>query len=96
MTKKELVEQIAQRSGIQKMAVEVAIDDAITIIANKLSEGESVYLRGLFTLGPVLRAAKPARVIGEKKEIIVPEHYAPYAKFSKSIRQAMSKLPVKK
>ena len=96
MTKQDIIDVVSARVGIEKTQVKAAVDETINAIAEKISEGETIYLRRLFTLMPVKRAKKKAQYISKKKTIILPERLVPKAKFSKSIIDKMKKLPVDK
>lgn len=94
MTKKEIVNDVSKKTGITKEAVLAVIDEANETIADSLCKGETVFIRGLFTLSAVKRAPKHTRNIKKAETIISPAHYAPYAKFCKEIKKRVRKLPV--
>lgn len=95
MTKKDIIDEVSRRTGVQRNTSQAVIDEAINIITENLCGGESIYIRGLFTLAPVKRAEKIARNITKKTSIVIPAHYKPHAKFSKEICKKMKELVVK-
>lgn len=97
MIKQDLINNVSKSTGVDKDVCRMVIEESIASVRTALCNGESIYLRGLFTLKPLLRAEKKAQFIYKNQTIVVPAHYAPYAKFSKEIVKKMMKdLPVKK
>lgn len=94
MTKQEIIDAVSKRTGIEKTASRAVVDETISVIRESLCSGESIYIRGLFTLAPVKRAEKIGQNISKKQAIILPAHYAPHAKFSKDVIRKMKKLPI--
>lgn len=92
MTKQEIIEQVAHRTGIEKTATRAIIEEAISVVSENLSSGRAIYIRGLFTLAPIIRKEKVARNITKKTSIIIPQHYAPHAKFAPIIKEKMKHL----
>lgn len=90
MTKKDIVKHAALKTGVSKAVAQAVIDEAIEAVANSLAKGEPIFIRGLFTLSTVKRQEKPARDISKNRQIIVPVHYAPHAKFSSSLRKKIA------
>lgn len=95
MTKQDIIENVARKTGVSNTVVKAVIDEAIETVARWVSEGMPIYIRGLFTLSSVKRARKSARNIKRCKQMSIPEHYAPHAKFSKELREKVRKLPIK-
>ena len=96
MKKQDIINEVCARTGIEKTPAKAIIDEAIDVIAKGICDGETIYLRGLFTLLPVKRKEKKAQNITAGKTIVLPERYVPKAKFSRSIIKEMQKLPVEK
>lgn len=95
MTKQDIIENVARKTGVSNTVVKAVIDEAIETVARWVSEGLPIYIRGLFTLSSVKRARKSARNIKGCKQMSIPAHYAPHAKFSKELREKVRKLPIK-
>ena len=94
MTKKEIVENVSRRTGIKKEAVCAVLEEAIDTTIKAMCNGESVYIRGLFTLSVVKRAKKVTRDIRKGKTIISPSHYVPRSKFAKKLCDKIRELPI--
>lgn len=94
MTKEDIIEQVSKKAKVSSSDTRRVMDGTINLIIDALSKGETIYLRGLFTLSPVVRASKPARVISRKESIVVPAHYEPHAKFSQKLRSRVAELPI--
>ena len=50
MTKADLVADISEKTGIEKVAVQATIESFMTSIIDTMENGENVYLRGFGTL----------------------------------------------
>ena len=95
MTKKDITEIVAQKTGVSNAVVKAVIDEAVETVIHCVTKDVPVYIRGLFTLSNIKRAERPAQNITKGKQLIIPEHYAPNAKFSKKLREKVRKLPIK-
>lgn len=73
MTKSELVEKLVDRAIPRSMAMDV-VEKTISIMAETLSNGESIYFRGLGTFKVREVAPKVARNISKGTVIEVPAH----------------------
>lgn len=94
MTKKDITEIVARRTGVSNAVVQTVIDEAIDTVARWVSEGIPIYIRGLFTISPLKRAKKVGRNIKKNEQIVIPAHYTPHAKFSNEICDKVKKLPI--
>ena len=95
MTKKDITEIVARKTGVSNAVVQAVIDEAIDIVADSVCDGEPIYIRGLFTISLLKRAKKVGRNIKKNQQIIIPAHYTPHAKFSKEICKKVKKLSIK-
>ena len=84
MTKAELVTKISSNLGLEKNEVLATVEDFMEEVKNSLSEGENVYLRGFGSFIVKKRAEKTGRNISKNPTLIIPEHYVPQFKPSKS------------
>ena len=84
MTKAELVTKISSNLGLEKNEVLATVEDFMEEVKNSLSEGENVYLRGFGSFIVKKRAEKTGRNISKNTTLIIPEHYVPQFKPSKS------------
>jgi nucleoid DNA-binding protein len=58
MTKSDIVDQITQKTGIEKEEVSSAIEAFFRVIKNSLIDGEAVYVRGFGTFSIKKEALK--------------------------------------
>ncbi|MCQ2295164.1 MAG: integration host factor subunit beta [Bacteroidales bacterium] len=77
MTKAEIVAEVARRTGIERVAVQVTIEEMMNTIKENMINGENVYLRGFGTFELKQRAEKTARNITKNTTVIVPAHKIP-------------------
>jgi len=95
MRKEDIVKEVCEITGIDRNAGRLVIDETFNVIRKELCKGNSIYIRGLFTLSAEKRAEKTARDISRGKGIIIPAHCAPHAKFSKKLREEMRNVKLK-
>lgn len=84
MTKADIVNQISDKTGVEKVAVQATVEEFMSSIRNSLEKGENVYLRGFGSFITKKRAEKTGRNISKNTTIIIPEHFIPAFKPSKS------------
>lgn len=84
MTKAEIVAEIANKTGIEKVAVQATVEAFMESVKNSLSSGENVYLRGFGSFIVKKRAEKTGRNISRNSTIIIPEHFIPAFKPAKT------------
>jgi len=87
MTKAELVNEIATKTGIEKVAVQQTIESMMKVVRNSLINDENVYLRGFGSFIVKKRAKKTGRIITKNATIIIPEHYIPAFKPAKTFTE---------
>ena len=84
MTKAEIVNEISDRTGVERMKVLTVVEAMIKVVKNNMAQQKNVYLRGFGTFYAKKRAKKIGRIITKKQSIVIPEHYIPAFKPSKS------------
>ena len=84
MTKAEIVNEIAKRTGLDKVDTLACVEAFMAVVKDSLKEGEPVYLRGFGSFIIKKRAAKAARDILKNTTITVPEHNIPSFKPAKT------------
>jgi len=84
MTKAEIVADIANKTGIEKVAVQATVEAFMEAVKGSLSKGENVYLRGFGSFTVKKRAQKTGRNISKNTTIIIPEHFIPSFKPAKT------------
>lgn len=84
MTKADVVNEISEKTGIEKLAVQHTVEAFMESIKDSLSKGENVYLRGFGSFIVKKRAEKTGRNISKNTSIIIPAHYIPSFKPAKT------------
>ena len=91
MNKSELTAAAAQAAGIQKKDAERLLNAAIDIIAQKLSQGESVQLSGFGTFEVRNREARVGRNPVTRKSVEIPATKVPAFKASKNLKDLVGR-----
>ena len=89
MTKAELVNTIAIKTGYDKTTILNVVESAMDSIKGTVAAGETVYLRGFGSFATKTRAAKVARNITKNESILVPEHKIPAFKPADSFTEIL-------
>jgi DNA-binding protein HU-beta len=84
MTKADVVNEIADRTGIEKAEVQTTVEAFMNVIKGSLENGENVYLRGFGSFVIKKRAKKTGRNILKNTTIEIPAHNIPSFKPSKT------------
>ena len=83
MTKADIIKEISQNTGIEKVTVEKAVEAFMETVKDSLTKGSNVYFRGFGSFIVKRRAAKTARNISKNTTVIIPEHSIPSFKPAK-------------
>lgn len=84
MIKADIVNEVAEATGIEKISVAAVVDAALESIKKSVNKGEPVYLRGFGSFIIKHRATKTARNITKGTTITIPAHDIPAFKPSKA------------
>ena len=84
MTKAEIITEISNKTGIEKVDVQEAVEAFFKVVKNSMINGENVYVRGFGSFVNKKRAKKVARNISKNTSIIIDEHFIPSFKPSKT------------
>ncbi len=84
MTKAEIVAEIAQRTGLEKVNIQATVETFMEVIKDSLGGGNNVYLRGFGSFIIKRRAEKTGRNISKGTTVIIPAHNIPSFKPSKT------------
>ena len=84
MTKADLISEITEKTGVEKIAVQATVESLMTSIIDAMESGENVYLRGFGSFVIKKRAEKTGRDISKNTTIIIPEHFVPTFKPAKA------------
>jgi DNA-binding protein HU-beta len=95
MTKADLVTDISDKTGVEKIAVQSTIETFMQSVIDAMENGENVYLRGFGSFIVKKRAEKTGRNISKNTTLIIPEHFVPTFKPSKTFIEGV-KSKVKK
>lgn len=91
MTKADIVNEIAEQTGIEKGQVLHTVEAFMVSVKNSLSKGEAVYMRGFGSFIVKKRAQKTGRIISKGQSIVIPEHYIPAFKPAKTLAEKVKK-----
>ena len=91
MTKADIVNEISEKTGIEKMAVQATVEAFMKTIRNSMVEGKNVYLRGFGTFVVKKRAEKIGRNISKNTTVVIPAHYIPAFKAAKTFSDRVKK-----
>ncbi len=86
MTKADLVEEIATRTGISRNQTAVIVDQLLDAMSRALSEGRHLEIRGFGTFKVRERRARRARNPRSGTEVLVPAKLVPVFKPSKELK----------
>ena len=84
MTKAEIVNEIAKKTGIEKAVVLASVESFMEVVKTSLANHEPVYLRGFGSFIIKHRAEKTARNISKNTTMIIPAHNIPAFRPAKS------------
>jgi DNA-binding protein HU-beta len=91
MTKADIINDIAEKTGIEKVAVQASVEAFMKSVRNSMVKGENVYLRGFGSFIVKRRAEKTGRNISKNTTIIIPAHYIPAFKPAKTFAEKVKK-----
>lgn len=83
MTKADVISQIADKTGIDKVDVSASVEAFLSVIKNSMADGDNIYIRGFGSFVNKKRARKIARNISKNTAIVIDEHFIPSFKPSK-------------
>jgi DNA-binding protein HU-beta len=91
MTKADLVTDISDKTGVEKIAVQATIEIFMQSVIDAMENGENVYLRGFGSFIVKKRAEKTGRNISKNTTIRIPEHHIPAFKPAKVFVEGVKK-----
>jgi len=96
MTKAEIVNEIVNKTGIERIAVEATVEGIMETIKGSMIKGENVYLRGFGSFVVKKRAEKVGRNITKNTSVTIPAHNIPAFKPSKEfVEKVKTRVKVK-
>lgn len=95
MRKAELITQLTEKTGVQRVDVLVVLEAFFQEVRETLSTGDEVYIRGFGTFSTKHRAAKVGRHILKNEPIDIPEHYTPCFRPAQQFVDAIKEISIK-
>ncbi len=83
MTKAEIVSQISDSTGIERVIVAETIENFFITMKSNMEKGENIYFRGFGSFILQKRAKKVARNISKNTAIVIDAHFIPKFKPAK-------------
>jgi DNA-binding protein HU-beta len=90
MTRQDLIDDIAETTGISKQAATAALDAVLEAIPEALARGEEVRLVGFGTFSAHIRAASEGRNPRTGEPLSIPERRVPKFKAAKRFTEALN------
>jgi len=87
MTKADLVEKIAEKTGLTRTDVSVIVDGFLDAVRNSMKEGNNIEIRGFGTFKIKSRKARKARNPRTGEEVPVPDRKVPVFKPSNEFKE---------
>ncbi len=87
MTKADIVNRVANATGVTKLETEILVDGFFKTIAEALASGDHIEVRGFGTFRTKKRAPRLARNPRTGESVTLAEHFVPTFKPSKELRQ---------
>ncbi|MFQ5607218.1 MAG: HU family DNA-binding protein [Candidatus Zixiibacteriota bacterium] len=94
MTKADLVEKVAERTGLMRTDVSVVVDSFLDTVKKTLEGGHNIEIRGFGTFKIKLRKSRKARNPRTGEVVPVPDRKVPVFKPSNEFKNMITKLPL--
>lgn len=83
MTKADVINEIAEKTGVDKADVTASVEAFFSVIKNSMAGGQNVYIRGFGSFINKKRKRKIARNISRNTALVIDEHFIPSFKPAK-------------
>jgi DNA-binding protein HU-beta len=83
VTKADIINEIAEKTGVDKADVNATVEAFLTVVKNNMAAGQNIYIRGFGSFINKKRKKKIARNISRNTAIVIDEHYIPAFKPAK-------------
>lgn len=90
MTKADIVDRIADGTGLTKLETEAVVDGFVITVMEALESGDAVELRGFGSFRVRERAARMARNPQTDEPVEVPRQFVPSFKPSRAFRKVVN------
>ena len=91
MTKSEVINEISERTGVEKAIVLETVECFFKVVKGSLANNENVYFRGFGSFVVQKRAEKVARNISKNTQITIPAHSIPKFRPAKTFLEKVKK-----
>ena len=91
MTKADIVERVADGTGLTKLETEAIIEGFLNTVIQSLRDGNGIEIRGFGSYRVKKKNARYARNPRTGEKVFVDEHYVPTFKFSKDFKNSVDK-----
>lgn len=91
MTKADVINEIADKTGIDKTDVQTTVEAFFSVVKSSMADGDNIYVRGFGSFINKKRAKKIGRNISKNTAIVIDEHYIPSFKPSKVFIEKIKK-----
>ncbi|NQW42656.1 MAG: integration host factor subunit beta [Bacteroidetes bacterium] len=91
MTKAEVISEISDKTGIDKVIVSESVETFFKVLKTNMGKGENIYFRGFGSFILKKRARKIARNISKNTALVIDEHFIPKFKPSKLFSEKIKK-----
>ncbi len=93
MTKSELIDRLAERSGLPKKRAEEAVNCIFQALANSLADGKRIEIRGFGSFSLKQHRSYTGRNPKTGEEVPVSEKHSIHFKVGKEMREKVDSLP---
>lgn len=83
MTKADVINEIAEKTGVDKADVTASVEAFFSVIKSSMANGQNIYIRGFGSFINKKRKRKIARNISRNTALVIDEHYIPSFKPAK-------------
>ncbi|MCQ6307099.1 HU family DNA-binding protein [Bacillus cereus] len=90
MNKTELIQKVAQKTGLKRPQASLAVDTLLESIQQALQNGENVQLIGFGSFEVRERAAREGRNPSTGESLTIPAKKAPAFKAGKQLKEAVN------
>jgi DNA-binding protein HU-beta len=84
MTKADIVANISDKLGLERNETQKVVEMFMESVKDSLAKGDNVYLRGFGSFVNKKRAEKIGRNISKNTSVVIPAHFIPSFKPSKT------------
>ncbi|ULT28532.1 integration host factor subunit beta [Sphingobacterium sp. E70] len=83
MTKAEIIAEISNKTGLEKVDVQETVEAFFKVVKNAMIGGENVYVRGFGSFVVKKELRRLQETFQKNTAIIIPEHFVPSFKPAK-------------